>query len=369
MADDTHPLSDEVLRDLAQHFREHATHIYGYAAPRNASPLYAHLCGEAADDPDVLALVSEADRNTQITNLLFGAVHYLLLSGIAHPLTDFYPDLVAAPRPSAEAYPSFREFCLEHAEDIQQLVTTRRVQTNEVGRCAGLAVAFGLIARRTSGRPLALVEIGASAGLHLLWDRYHYDFGSAGHLGDGPVRISCEPRGAWLPPVPKAMPQVAFRVGVDLHPIDARDEDTVRWLRALIWPEHADRVRRFNAALGLAREYPPHIVAGNAPDVLIDVLAGVPEDSILCLYHSYTLNQMPPAVRAETLDRITAISKHRKLVRVAQEWYAEQEQPHLELYSYEGGGAQREHLACCESHGRWIEWLRADLSDSSSTGT
>lgn len=130
-------MSHDPLDDLAQRFAFHAT-IYGTPAVENASPLYAHLSRYVSTDTDILVLVLDADRSTQVSHLLFGAVHYLLLRGEEHPLREFYSSLTNQPQAPELAAPVFRDFCLQHAEEIQHLVTTRRVQTNEVQRCTGL---------------------------------------------------------------------------------------------------------------------------------------------------------------------------------------------------------------------------------------
>jgi hypothetical protein len=352
--------SSEQLADLGQRFMEHGADIYGSPSSRNASPFYAYLAQGVAHDPDVLALVADADPSTTVTNLFFAAVHYLLLGGIDHPLAAFYPDLAPQPAPFTAAYPVFRDFCLEHSQEIRLLVHTRRVQTNEVGRCAGLLPAFEMIRRRCGGRPLALVEIGTSAGLHLLWDRYHYDYGPAGTVGDPSalVRLVCEPRGPYPPPLPPLMPEVAYRVGIDIAPIDLYGEQATRWLRALIWPEHADRRQLLAAALTMAQEDPPRIVGGDAEDVLPQVLAEVPADAMLCVFDSFTLNQVPRIKRERILARLTEHAAVRDLYRVAQEGWSLTEPPHVELSTYHKGTVSRERLAYCESHGRWIEWLR-----------
>jgi hypothetical protein len=347
---------------LGKRFKEHGARIYGAAQPPSGSPLYAFLSAQVAADPEVLALVADADPTTTITNLFFGAVHYLLLDNAGHPLAEFYPDLTPRPRPIAGAYPAFRAFCLDHAGEIRHLVRTQRVQTNEVRRCAPLLPAFQLVWQRRGGRPLALVEIGTSAGLHLLWDRYGYDYGEAGTAGDpaSPVRITCAPRGDRLPPILPEVPAVAYRLGIDIAPIDVRDEQATRWLRALIWPEHADRRALLDAALTLARENPPRIVPGDAADVLPRVLAEVPQDAVLCVYDSYTLNQMPRAVRARILAHLREHGARRPLCRITQEGLSLERPPQVELTTYDGGVVHTELLARCESHGRWIEWVRQD---------
>ncbi|HEY7356232.1 MAG TPA: DUF2332 domain-containing protein, partial [Ktedonobacterales bacterium] len=133
------------------------------------SPLYARLCRGIASDPQVLTLAAAVPPGQPTPNLLLAAVHYLLLQGIGHPLAAFYPSLTSSPDPS-DAYPAFQSFCLEYASDIRALLLSRRVQTNEVARCACLLPAFELVSRQTARAPLALIEIGASAGLNLLWD-------------------------------------------------------------------------------------------------------------------------------------------------------------------------------------------------------
>jgi hypothetical protein len=352
-------VAPELLAQLARRFEEFGRIIYGSQIAQNASPLYAHLALAVAADPELLALVADADQSTTIANLFFAAVHYLLLASPDAPLAAYYPDLAAEPRPVAEAYTVFRAFCLEHAEEIRTLVTTRRVQTNEVRRCAALLPALQTVWERVGQRPLALVEIGASAGLLLNWDRYAYDYGPAGTTGDptSPVRIVCAIRGEIAPPLPARLPLVTWRAGADIHPVDLNDERETRWLRALIWPEHQDRMALLDAALALARQHPPRIVAGDAGETLPDLLESAPDDTTLCVYHGFTLNQMPAALRERILARVQEQSLRRDLYRVALEWWPPNETPTVELFTYTGGSARSETLARCESHGRWVEWL------------
>lgn len=348
----------DLLNELARRFERHAKNIYGAAS---SSPLYEQLCLNIAADPAVLALVTQADLSTQVSNLLLGAVHFLLLSGSASPLAEFYPGLCPTPRPREEAYPYFRAFCLEHADTVRRLVTTQRVQTNEVRRCTALLPAFGLIAQRSGNRPLALVEIGPSAGLHLLWDKYGYDYGEGGYRGnrESPVQLACQLQGNIRPPLPVTLPTVGYRVGIDLLPIDVRDEKAVRWLRALIWPEHADRAALLEQAIEMARLDPPPLIAGNAVDLLPQVLANVSVDTVLCVYHSYMLNQCSKLIREKIAECLLAFSQERAFFEVSLEWYSGQRQPALELLSYHDGNVESELLAYCESHGRMLEWVHS----------
>jgi hypothetical protein len=199
--------------DLSRRFSWFANEVF---APH--SPLYGRLAAGIAGDPELLALAGRATSGPE-PNLFLSAAHLLLLDGAEHPVAAFYPNLSDGPPKGGDPYPAFRSFCLEHAYEIARIVSSRRVQTNEVRRCALLLPAFGLVARRT-GRPLALIEVGTSAGPNLLFDRYAYDYGEGLGLGDprSPVRISCEARGGRRPPLPGRPPAVVSRLGLDLNP-------------------------------------------------------------------------------------------------------------------------------------------------------
>lgn len=352
-------VSEGLLKELAQRFEWHARNIYG-APSINSSPLYEQLSHGVAHDPDVLSLVTEADLSQQVSNLLLGAVHFLLLAGAPSPLSEFYPSLSTSPRSARDAYPYFHDFCLQNADSIRQLVTTQRVQTNEVRRCTALMPAFGIVAGHAGDRPLAIVEIGPSAGLHLLWDKYGYSYEDTGYVGNSasPVQLSCIPQGNFGPPLPEVLPTVAYRTGIDLAPVDVRDDKAILWLRALIWPEHVDRASLLEKAVQVARLAPPSIIPGDASILLPDVLSKVPLDMVLCLYHSYTLNQCPQPTREKITELVSEFAQTRDLFRISLEWFDGQQQPQLELFSYQHGHIENELLAYCESHGRMIEWLQ-----------
>ncbi|HUS14969.1 MAG TPA: DUF2332 domain-containing protein [Chloroflexia bacterium] len=342
-----------VLDDMAARFiRQADNQFHGY------SPLYERLARGAAGDPAVLALAAHTRPGQIVPLMLFGAVHDLLLSGVEHPLAAYYRSLTAVPRADGDAYPLFHDFCLEHWEPIQHIIATRLVQTNEVGRCAVLLPAFGLVAATASNQPMALVEIGASAGLNLLWDRYAYDYGTAGGYGDPAVspRLACDVRGTVQPPIPVTLPPIESRVGIDLHPIDVRDPSAAHWLRALIWPEHAARAANLQAAIRIAQAEPPPLVAGDVLAVLPDVLASVPRDATLCLFHSYVLGQLPQATRDGLAALIADHGQERDLHLISIEWL-KTPYPRLEWTTYRQGTAEHQVLANCHQHGEWVDWL------------
>jgi hypothetical protein len=325
-----------------------------------ASPLYGRLATGIADDDALLAIAATAQARP-VPNLFLGAIHFLLLQGADPTLAAFYPDLASDTQEPeiGDPFALFRAFCLDHADVIQALLASRRVQTNEVRRCTCLLPAFTVAARRLGDLPLALVEVGASAGLNLLWDQYHYDYGIGGQCGDAtaPVRLTCELRGHGRPPLPRPMPAIAMRVGLDLNPIDLRDDDAALWLRALIWPEQRDRAALLAQAIRVAQQHPPPLLAGDATALLAGVLASVPADAALCIYHSFTLNQFPSQARERFAALIAEQAAQRNLALIAIEWletYAS-----VDLSLFENGARTDIRLAHCDAHGGWIEWLIA----------
>ena len=355
-------VAPELLTRLSRTFAEHGRLIYGSPVAQNASLLYAHLALAVADDPDLLALNADADQSTTVANLFFAAVHYLLMDDHDALLAAYYPDLTAEPRPIEDAYPVFRAYCLEHAGEIRALVTTRRVQTNEVRRCAPLLLALQTVWECGGRRPLALIEVGASAGLLLNWDRYTYEYQAGGGVliaGDQSslVQIVSALRGDVSLALTAILPHVVWRAGADIHPIDVNDERETRWLRALIGRNTRDRMALLDVALALARQYPQRIVAGDAGETLPALLAAAPTDATLCVYHGFTLNQMPAATRERILARVAAYGRKHVLYRVALEWWPPNPTPTIELFTYTGAETSSQLLARCESHGRWVEWL------------
>ncbi len=154
-------------------------HVFGRVeAPQLDSPMYAELSYGVSNDPDLIALAGRTRLGQPPPNMLFAAVQYLLQDDTGHELRRHYPAISGQPRPPEAAFPAFRDFCLQHADRIAELLATRRTQTNVILRCACLLPAFSAIARVT-GRPLALIEIGPSAGLNLNWDRFRYCYRDA----------------------------------------------------------------------------------------------------------------------------------------------------------------------------------------------
>jgi hypothetical protein len=229
-------------------------------------------------------------------------------------------------------------------------------QTNEVGRCGPLLLAM-------PPGPLSLIELGASAGLCLLLDRYRYDFGSK-RLGDAdsPVLVECSATGA--PPIPDAPPTVVWRLGIDLDPLDVTDPDATGWLLSLIWADHPRRRARLEAAIRVARRDPPPLRRGDLLDDLRPALAEAPPGTTLVVFHTAVRPYVPPE-RWQELDGLLAEhSQERDVSLVSFEGdgktrLAADAGMHafvLERTTFSGGRARTEHFAKGHPHGSSIRW-------------
>lgn len=337
-------------------------HQFGVIAGRT-SPLYGALSHSIADDPDLLALAAYARPGQPGANMLLGAVHYLLLKGLSDPLASYYSDLTASPAPPDGAFPTFRDFCLRHADALRAVIASRAVQTNEVRRCALLMPAFAYVAAQ-AGKPFILIEFGTSAGLNLLWDHYGYLYtGDAIELTVGSaqsgITLRCALHGNLLPPVPQTLPQISARLGIDLNPIDLHDPDAVLWLRALIWPEHLERARLLDQSIAIAQTNPTQIIGGDALDVLPLVLESLPQahpDSALCLFHSFVVYQFTSEMREQLETLLKNVSLRQPLYRISLEYDSPTSGAMLRLFTYSGGTARDDLLAACADHGDTLTW-------------
>lgn len=251
------------------------------------SPSYETLALGVADDPEAIALIDELPHAKRQVNLVFSAARLLKA-----PVDD---------------YPSFREWLLGRWADVRGVAETHATQTNEPARTALLLPLLAALPQ-----PLALLEVGASAGLCLYPDRYSYRYGDAPILdpagGRSPVLIECEPRGAV--PLPSAVPTVVWRAGIDLNPLDVANPADVEWLNALTWPEHDARRARLADAVALARAEPPRLVRGDLNEGLPALAAEAPEDATLVIFHTAVLAYLERTERERFVATVRGLPGH-----------------------------------------------------------
>ncbi|MCY3558209.1 MAG: DUF2332 domain-containing protein [Chloroflexi bacterium] len=337
-------------------------------APDLTSPLYAELSYGVSLDPELLELAAQKRKRQPAPNMLFAAVQYLLLSGgdhSRHPLASHYPIVSGAERPMEPAFPAFRDFCLSHREELLELIREHRTQTNVVRRCTCLLPAFSMV-QRESAQPLALIDVGASAGLNLNVDRYRYRYLRGGQEEavwghpEAIVSLEAELRGEGRMPELTEDLSIEFRGGIDLNPIDLRHEDELLWLRALIWPEHIERHQRLIDAAAELRQSPVDLRRGDAAELLPQMIANTPPETALTVYSTVALYQIPSAGRERIFRTLQQTSKERPVWLVTLELRMEDidevQMPSLSITRYANGAAERQLLARSSPHGWWIEW-------------
>ena len=232
---------------------------------RDQSPLYHELSHSVASDPAIIEFLLTLPHEKRQPNLFLGAARYLL----------------GAPA----GWDQFRSSVLQNKARLRDVMLARSTQTNEPGRCAALLPVLGRLPQ-----PLALLEVGASAGLCLLPDFYAYDY--CGHIlapeaKSSPPVFPCRVNAAT--PIPATLPQVVWRAGLDLEPVDLSDPDEVAWLEALVWPEQTDRLARLRAAIAIASEQRPRVVKGDLRTDLPALAREAPKDATLVIFHTAVL--------------------------------------------------------------------------------
>ncbi|MET0984969.1 MAG: DUF2332 domain-containing protein [Steroidobacteraceae bacterium] len=332
------------------------------------APLYARICEAAASDDAIIEIAARVPAGQPPAILFLAAAHFVLSHAADEPLAAFYPSLTPTPRTGPELYPIFREFCLRHRQQIEQLVASRTVQLTSADRATYILFALSHVAGEANA-PLHVIEVGASAGLCLMFDQFRHDLGGSHFLGpeDSPVRVQHHFRGA-PPPLPRTLPPIASRTGIDLMPLDAGRQEQADWVLTSMYPDWRDESCRLRAALAMRREYPLHMIAGDAMAVLPTLVRSTPDP--ICVLHSACLYQWPAEARARFGKLLRELSTGRTLYRVGIEpesigreerrrMYRAGQEPHvdMELTIYRSGTHESRQLARCEGFGRWIEWL------------
>ncbi|PZS39106.1 MAG: DUF2332 domain-containing protein [Pseudonocardiales bacterium] len=298
------------------------------------SPTYEVLTEAVSSDEYILAFLGALPVGKRQPNLLFAAARYLL-----NAPADIH---------------TLRGLVRARASELAAVMRTRRTQTNEAARCATLLPALVGLAE-----PLALLEVGAAAGLTLLPDRYSYDY--AGHHLPGAdpqaPTLACQPKGPV--PLPERLPTVAWRAGIDLNPLDAADPEDARWLECLLWPGEGGRKARLRGALATARRHPPPVHRGDLVDDLARVAAGAPPHATLVVYHSAALAYVDVDKRrafglaAHDLNAVWLSNEASGVVPLPAAAPAHRNR--ADSFTLIRNGTEL--LAFTDSHGTWIDWV------------
>ncbi len=258
---------------LARVQRRLAQFAAGYSELR----LYGRITAAAAGDDEVAGLLTAAAPGQDRPVLLLAALHELVLRRPDGPAAHWYPSVTGRPVPDGDPWPDVRATALAHADELRSVIASRSTQTNEVNRAVYLAPMVARAGADAPGGPVALVELGCSAGLLLGLDRYRIELrtgdGAPAVLGDPTSTVVCagEVREGDASLWDLRLPPIAERVGLDRSPVALSDQTDVRWLEACLWPEVPGRLERFRAAVATLSSDPPDVVAGD----MVDDLAAV----------------------------------------------------------------------------------------------
>lgn len=327
---------------------------------RIGSPLYRELLARSADDVErggpvwpVLERHVEDPNESVIGLRLLGAVHRLVLEGSAPALARHYPSAGGELHEDA-LWDEFISVVADGGDRLAELVA-RPVQTNEVGRSAALLCGFLLVAAETR-LPLRLLELGASAGLNLRFDRYRYE-GDAGAWGDerSPVRIAGTFEGE-PPPLAQDV-EIAARGGCDARPLDPTTEEGRLALLSYTWPDQPQRLRALEGALAIARELPVELERSGAADWLERRLAESAPGVATVVFHSVVMQYVAVPER-ERIERVLdeagkRASVHAPLARLAMEPGGEHAEVRLTLWP----GGQERLVASAGYHGRPVRFV------------
>jgi hypothetical protein len=320
------------------------------------SPLYAALLERAAEDVEtggpvweVLRGHDEDPRFSVLGLRLLGTVNRMVIQGREPELASAYEA-----RDTSRAWGLLRDTIERNAAELRRLVDLP-VQTNEVGRCNGLLFGFLTVAAET-GMPMRLLEVGASAGLNLRWDRFGYRAdGFSWGRADSPLRLEFELEGT-APALPASV-EIAERRGCDANPVDASTPEGRLTLLSYVWPDQPERIARMRAALTVAEEVPVAIERETASAWTERMLADPTPGRATVLYHSIVSQYLSDEERAAFFGHIRAAGE-RAGTDAPLAWLRMEpadDRADLELTLWPGGETRR--LARVGYHGSPVELL------------
>lgn len=281
-----------------------------------------------------------------------GALHGLHLSGSAPELAPLYSG------EPADDLAVLRDVIRRHGPFLLPWLDGPP-QTNEAGRSSNFVAAMLWLAAQDIPPRFECLEIGSSAGINLMIDRYHYDLGGV-VVGPGKPAMDFAPE--WRGPSPPNLPiEIVSLKGCDVAPLDLTDPEQALRLKSYVWPEHGVRFERIESAIAAASAKAPDLVKMNAADFVEQQLAMPQADGTTrVLMHSIVWQYVP----ADQQERITA----------AMEAYGKQATPgkalawialeadrtllrHGLTVRYWPGGEEPRLIAAAHAHGAWVEWL------------
>jgi hypothetical protein len=256
------------------------------------------------------------------------------------------------------SWDDIRYALVEHRGFLRRFAAEQGVQTNEVQRSWVLLPCFLELARRTGRRAFDLIELGPSAGLNLVWDRYRYRY-LEGTWGREDARVALG--GEEREPVPAELlrltPRVRTRTGVDIAPIDVTMDEGARLLKSFVWADQTWRLDLLDRAIAALREEPPELVQGDLVDELPRLLARRGPDALTVVLHTAVLGYVEPERRTLVSAALEEAGGAGPLAVLSTGRPREGVHDYWGLWAQVWPGGERSLLAHADFHGAWIEWL------------
>ena len=324
------------------------------------SPLYALLLDRSADDVErggvcwtLLGDHVAPGRGHALALRFLAAAHRMVLTGRAPALARHYPSVGGSP--GASAWEDLRTLVEAERSELSALVALP-CQTNEVGRSAALIGGFLAVSART-GLPLRLLEVGASAGLNLRWDRFSYG-GGGGFWGppDSPVDLSSHWRAP--PPHTAAKVEVAERRGCDRAPVDPATEEGRLALSASVWADQPARLALLHGAIKIAASVPARLDRAPLVDWTATALGEARDRVATVVYHSVVEEYLPAETRAAFRSAVESAGRAARagapLAWLRLEPMSDLRRHELTLTTWPGGESAA--LGSCGPHGTDVSW-------------
>jgi hypothetical protein len=241
---------------------------------------------------------------------------------------------------------------------LADFLAERTIQTNEVQRSWMLLPCFLEVARVTGADGFELIELGSSAGLNLVWDRYRYRYAN----GDwGQAEAALELGGEERGPVPGSLlalrPRVRRRIGIDRDPIDVTSEKDALLLKSFVWADQHARLDRLDCAIAALRRDPPELVRGDFVELLPEVLESTQADGLTLVFQTASLGYGPPGARKLVSATLDEAGRRRRLAYVSSARPLDGSHHYYGLWVTVWPGGEAHVAAHAGFHGQWLEWL------------
>ena len=337
------------MNSISKEFNRFAEH-----QAKTSSTLYYFWSKKIAQDVEMLKMIAKIPETQPKPNLFFASVQYVL-SNKDDVLKKYVPSFIDTPLPIEDSYIALKEFVEKYHTEIAHHFHTKYVQTNEVRRCTYLYPIFSEIAHKVQ-KPLALVEIGTSAGLLLNIDQYHYEIKQGNETVQygnptSEVNLKSENLGKHIENCPNF--QVSARYGIDLNIINLDHEEDYLWMQSLIWPEHVERRQLFHQSAKVNHAINKTLLEGDLFTILPSIFRNSTDEQQIVLFHTHVANQFSEEVKENYQQLLLDLSKEKSIYHVYNNMY--DTDLHVD-YVDDGHIEQIKLLQMPDGHGKYFYW-------------